>query len=97
MIGDSIDAPHMKKARDIIRARGGAVKSNVFTRILLALYGVLTWRAVPMMPVEIMLLPHWFPFHLNKMSYWARTVIVPLLGGDALQAAREKSARRHGR
>lgn len=79
MIGDSPDAPHMKKARDIILARGGAVKSNVFTRILLALYGVLTWRAVPMMPVEIMLLPRWFPFHLNKMSYWARTVIVPLL------------------
>ncbi|MBX9709975.1 MAG: squalene--hopene cyclase, partial [Xanthobacteraceae bacterium] len=24
MIGDSIDAPHMKKARDTIRARGGA-------------------------------------------------------------------------
>ncbi|RTL49687.1 MAG: squalene--hopene cyclase [Bradyrhizobiaceae bacterium] len=79
MIGDSIDAPHMKKAREIILAHGGAVKSNVFTRILLALYGVLTWHAVPVMPVEIMLLPRWFPFHLNKMSYWARTVIVPLL------------------
>jgi squalene-hopene/tetraprenyl-beta-curcumene cyclase len=32
-----------------------------------------------MMPVEIMLLPQWFPFHLSKVSYWARTVIVPLL------------------
>ena len=32
-----------------------------------------------MMPVEIMLLPHWLPFHLSKISYWARTVIVPLL------------------
>ena len=31
------------------------------------------------MPVEIMLLPHWFPFHLMKVSYWSRTVIVPLL------------------
>ena len=36
-------------------------------------------RAVPMMPVEIMLLPRWFPFHLDKISYWSRTVIVPLL------------------
>ena len=52
---------------------------NVFTRILLALFGVVSWRAVPMMPVEIMLLPMWFPFHLSKVSYWARTVIVPLL------------------
>src|SRR5262249_25040383 len=29
--------------------------------------------------VEIMLLPKWFPFHLDKVSYWSRTVIVPLL------------------
>src|ERR1700744_4269318 len=79
MIGDSIDAPHMKKAREIILARGGAVKSNVFTRTMLSLYGILTWKSVPLMPVEIMLLPRWFPFHLTKISYWARTVIVPML------------------
>jgi squalene-hopene/tetraprenyl-beta-curcumene cyclase len=79
MVGESIDAPHMKKAREAMLARGGAVKSNVFTRIMLALFGVLSWKAVPMMPVEIMLLPRWFPFHLTKVSYWARTVIVPLL------------------
>jgi squalene-hopene/tetraprenyl-beta-curcumene cyclase len=79
MIGDSPDAPHMARARKIMLERGGAAKSNVFTRILLAQFGVVTWRAVPMMPVEIMLLPRWFPFHLTKISYWARTVIVPLL------------------
>ncbi|MEH2509663.1 squalene-hopene/tetraprenyl-beta-curcumene cyclase [Nitrobacteraceae bacterium AZCC 1564] len=79
MIGDSVDAPHMVRAREAMLSRGGAAKSNVFTRIMLAMFGVLTWRAVPMMPVEIMLLPRWFPFHLTKMSYWARTVIVPLL------------------
>ena len=38
MIGDDIDAPHMARAREAIRARGGAIKANVFTRILLALY-----------------------------------------------------------
>jgi squalene-hopene/tetraprenyl-beta-curcumene cyclase len=79
MIGDSTDAPHMVRARKAILARGGAARSNVFTRILLALYGVMSWKAVPMMPIEIMLLPRWFPFHLEKISYWARTVIVPLL------------------
>src|SRR5882672_11322082 len=79
MIGDDIDAVHMRRAREAIRARGGAERSNVFTRVLLALFGFLTWRAVPVMPVEIMLLPKWFPFHLTKISYWSRTVIVPLL------------------
>src|SRR6187455_253316 len=79
MIGDSVDAPHMARAREAIRSRGGAANSNVFTRFLLAMYGVLTWRAVPVLPIEIMLLPMWSPFHLNKISYWARTTIVPLM------------------
>jgi squalene-hopene/tetraprenyl-beta-curcumene cyclase len=79
MIGDPPDAPHMARARTAIRQHGGADRSNVFTRALLALYGMVSWRAVPAMPVEIMLLPRWFPFHIDKVSYWARTVLTPLL------------------
>src|SRR5579862_8547002 len=79
MIGDSVDADHMRRAREAVRARGGAARANVFTRIMLALFGFIPWRAVPVMPVEIMILPRWFPFHLEKISYWSRTVIVPLL------------------
>src|SRR5689334_5786468 len=79
MIGDDPAAPHMQRARDEILRRGGALKANVFTRILLALYGETSWSNVPTVPVELILLPRWFPIHLSKMSYWARTVIVPLL------------------
>jgi squalene-hopene/tetraprenyl-beta-curcumene cyclase len=79
MVGDSPQAEHMRRAREAVRLHGGAERSNVFTRCLLALYGIVPWRAVPVMPVEIMLLPKWFPFHLDKISYWSRTVIVPLL------------------
>jgi len=79
MIGDSVDADHMRRAREALLARGGAGRANVFTRIMLALFGFIPWRAVPAMPVEIMLLPKWFPIHLDKISYWSRTVIVPLL------------------
>ncbi len=77
--GDSVDAPHMERARAAIMARGGARRCNVFTRILLALFGEVPWRAVPVMPVEILLLPNWSPFHIAKVSYWSRTVLVPLL------------------
>src|SRR6516164_2812058 len=77
--GDPIDAPHMERARAAILAGGGARRCNVFTRILLALFGEVPWRAVPVMPVEIMLLPNWSPFHITKVSYWSRTVLVPLL------------------
>ncbi|MEA2949504.1 MAG: squalene-hopene/tetraprenyl-beta-curcumene cyclase, partial [Alphaproteobacteria bacterium] len=85
MIGDSVDAAHMVRAREAVRARGGASRANVFTRLMLALFGFIPWRAVPMMPVEIVLLPKWFPFHLDKISYWSRTVIVPLLVLQALK------------
>src|SRR5579871_4013333 len=85
MIGDDIAAPHMTRAREAIRAKGGAIKANVFTRVLLALYGETSWLNVPTVPVELILLPRWFPIHLSKMSYWARTVIVPLLVLAALK------------
>ncbi len=78
LIGDAPDAPHMAGARAAILARGGAARCNVFTRVSLALFGQVPWRAVPVMPVEIMLLPRWFPFHLDKVSYWSRVLIVPL-------------------
>ncbi len=79
LVGDDPEADHMRRARAFILSRGGAAKSNVFTRIALALFGQVPWRAVPVMPVEIMLLPKWFPFHIGKVSYWSRTVIAPLL------------------
>ena len=41
--------------------------------------GRCSWNDVPTVPPELILLPRWFPVHLSKMSYWARTVIVPLL------------------
>ncbi len=85
MIGDDIEAPHMRRARLWILAQGGAAESNVFTRNLLALFGVIPWSGVPVMPVEIMHLPRWFPFHLDKISYWARTVLVPLTVLNALK------------
>jgi squalene-hopene/tetraprenyl-beta-curcumene cyclase len=78
MAGDSVDAPHMVKLRNYILSRGGAAKANVFTRIALAIFEQLPWRGVPYIPVEIMLFPSWFPFHLDKVSYWSRTVMVPL-------------------
>ncbi len=78
LAGDHPNASHMVKAREAILAFGGAARSNVFTRITLALFGQIPWRGVPFTPVEIMLFPRWFPFHLRKISYWSRTVMVPL-------------------
>ena len=86
LAGDSPDAPHMPRLRDFILSAGGAAKANVFTRIALATFEQLPWRGVPYIPVEIMLFPSWFPFHLDKVAYWSRTVMVPLFIICTLQA-----------
>jgi len=69
----------MARARQRVRELGGITRVNVFTKILLALFGEYEWRGVPCMPVELVLLPHWFYFNLSAVSYWSRTVLVPLL------------------
>ena len=76
--GDSPQAAHMRRAREAVLALGGAAKSNVFTRILLAMFEQVPWRAVPWLPVELVLLPRWAPIHIDKIAYWARTTLVPL-------------------
>lgn len=76
--GDDPQLPHMRRAREAVLALGGAAKCNVFTRILLAMFEQVPWRAVPYLPVELILLPRWAPIHIEKTSYWARTTLVPL-------------------
>jgi squalene-hopene/tetraprenyl-beta-curcumene cyclase len=71
--------PAMARARDWILARGGPPQANVFTKITLALFGQYPWGGVPSMPIEIMLLPRWSYFNVWEISYWSRTVLVPLL------------------
>ena len=78
LAGDDPELPHMARARETILRLGGASRANVFTRITLAVFAQIPWRAVPFLPVEAMLLPRWFPFHPFKVSYWSRTVMVPL-------------------
>ncbi|GBR54831.1 squalene--hopene cyclase [Acetobacter pomorum] len=84
-VGDDTSAPHMQRAREAILNHGGAECSNVFTRVTLALFGEVPWRATPVMPVELMLLPAKAFFSVWNMSYWSRTVIAPLLVLAALR------------
>ena len=78
LLGDDPDEPHMVKARETILSHGGAARANVFTHITLALFEQMPWRGVPFIPVEIVLLPKWFPFHISRVAYWSRAVMVPL-------------------
>ncbi len=78
LMGDQIDVPHMAKARDLILSLGGAEQCNTYTKFYLAALGQMHYDAVPTIPPEMVLLPKWFYFHLDKVSAWSRTMIMPL-------------------
>ena len=78
LAGDDPDAPHMVKAREQILAHGGAEMCNSFTNFYLAALGQIDYNAVPTIPPEIIFLPRWSYFHLDKVSAWSRTMITPL-------------------
>lgn len=78
MTGLPMSAPEMVKARQCIAAQGGVRSARVFTKIFLAMLGQTTWEFVPAMPVEVILLPHWFYFNIYEMSSWSRGTVVPL-------------------
>jgi squalene-hopene/tetraprenyl-beta-curcumene cyclase len=79
LAGADVDDPAMARARAWIRAHGGAERVNMFTRIALALFGQIPYRALPALPAEVILLPLWFPFNMYNIATWSRTVIAPLL------------------
>src|SRR5205823_5321230 len=79
LAGDSPDAPHLRKAREFVRERGGIARARTFTRIWLALFGEFPWSDLPAMPPELMLLPDRAPLSIYRFSSWARGTIVPLL------------------
>ncbi len=79
LAGFSKNDPAMTKARDFILSAGGAERSRVFTRIHLAMFGLVPWSACPAMPAEFIFLPKWFYVSIYSFSSWARATIVPLL------------------
>ena len=88
LLGDSPHASHMQAARQRVIALGGAESCNTFSNFYLACLGIISWEACPAIPPQIVLFPHWFPFHLRKVAAWTRTMILPLALCSALQPVR---------
>lgn len=79
LAGHSPDEEALKKARAFILHRGGLTKVRVFTRIHLALFGIVPWSSCPSMPIWFSLLPAWLGVSIYEFSSWARASIIPLL------------------
>ena len=78
LAGIDSDSPEMRAARDFILENGGVEKARIFTKIWLAILGEWDWRGTPMMPPEVIFLPHWFPVSIYDFACWARGTVVPM-------------------
>ncbi len=78
LAGFSPEDPRMRRARQFIRERGGALKTRVFTRIFLALFGQISWEGIPLLPVEFILIPPWAGLSVYEFSSWSRATMIPL-------------------
>ena len=76
--GESQDAPHMQRSRDVILQLGGVERANTYTKYHLAFFGQYPWSDVPAIPPEMVFLPGRGPFTVYDMSSWSRTIFVPL-------------------
>src|SRR5205085_10786518 len=76
--GHDPQGPHMARARELIRAHGGAARCNSFTKFYLALLGQFPYANCPSVLPELLLLPRWSYINLYAMSAWTRTILVPL-------------------
>jgi squalene-hopene/tetraprenyl-beta-curcumene cyclase len=78
LAGLSTEDPIMKKAHANILRLGGIPKMNTYAKLNLALVGQFSWKYLPAIPVEIMLLPKWLYFNIYEMSSWSRAMLCPL-------------------
>src|SRR5690349_619515 len=88
LAGDHPDAPHMRRAREVVLGRGGVARARVFTRTWLALFGLWSWDVLPAMPPELVFLPPWFPGNVYDWACSARQTVVPLTVVATLRPAR---------
>src|SRR5438309_5746142 len=78
LAGDPIEAEHMRRAADFIRAEGGSDRARVFSHLWLALFGLWSWDRVPALPPEVILLPKQVPLNVYDFACWARPSSVAL-------------------
>ena len=69
----------MMQARRWVLARGGIARAGALARFYLALMNQVPWAATPALPVEITLLPNWFPLNMYALSSWSRATVFALM------------------
>jgi len=78
LAGVPITDPRMLQAREVACNLGGVPRMNTFSKLYLALIGLVGWNHVPTIPSEVLLIGKWFHVNFWDMSNWSRAMLVPL-------------------
>lgn len=69
----------LQAAKKFIISKGGIEEVSMFTRVMLALTGQLKWPSFSPLPIEIILLPLYFPINFYSFSVYGRANLTPMM------------------
>ena len=72
------DDPAAVEGRRFIQENGGATYTSSWAKLWLCVLGVMEWEGHNSVPVELWLLPKWFPFHPTRLWCHCRMVYLPM-------------------
>lgn len=69
----------LRAAKTFILAKGGLSEVSTFTKIMLALTGQYQWPTFTPLPIEMILLPYYFPINFYSLSVFGRANLTPIM------------------
>ncbi|MCL6574222.1 MAG: squalene--hopene cyclase, partial [Bacillus sp. (in: Bacteria)] len=70
---------YLLRAKKFILAKGGLKEVSMFTKVMLSLTGHYEWPNFSPLPIEVILLPHYFPINFYSFSVFGRANLTPIL------------------
>ena len=73
------DDKRLRRARRYIISKGGLEEVSIFTKVMLSLTGQYIWPDFSPLPIEFILLPHYFPINFYSLSVFGRANLTPII------------------
>jgi sporulenol synthase len=73
------DDKRLRAAKKFILSKGGLEEVSIFTKVMLSLTGQYIWPDFSPLPIEFILLPHYFPINFYSFSVFGRANLTPII------------------
>lgn len=78
ILGFSKESPELSPFYNYLQTLDFNKAINMETKLLLALYGLISWDCIPEISPLLMLIPDEAEFSIYSIAYWVRTSLVPM-------------------